>query len=56
MGNSDLIENAEIELTRLINVMHKEGLNYWEILGLLLRVNESVYLQSGAEYQVKGGN
>ena len=53
MDNPELIEDAEIDLGRLIMVFHKNGLNYWEILRMFLDYCPKLQLQAEAEYQSK---
>ena len=53
MDNPELIEDAEIELNRLLAVFHKWGLNYWQILRILLTTAPLVQLQAEAEYRSK---
>ena len=55
MTSPDVIELAEEEIDKLIAVCHKQGLNYWEILGIFLERCQSLRLQADAEYHLKGG-
>ena len=49
MENPDAIELAEIEINRLIEVCHKQGLSYATILGLLLNACKQLPMLSDAE-------
>ncbi len=55
MDNPNVIELAESEVARLIAVMHRQGLNYWQILDIFLRAACDLHLKASAEYQIKGG-
>uniref|UniRef100_A0A6M3IHX2 Uncharacterized protein n=1 Tax=viral metagenome TaxID=1070528 RepID=A0A6M3IHX2_9ZZZZ len=46
----------ENELDILILKAHRSGLNYWQILKVLLLRCGDLMMQSEAEYYVKGGN
>ncbi len=48
-------ELADREVTRLIDVCHKQGLNYWQILDIFLRKVCDLHLMASAEYRMKGG-
>ena len=52
-SQDNLIEDAEIELNRLLHVFRKWGLNNWQILRILLTTAPLVQLQAEAEYQSK---
>ena len=52
----DIMELAELEIDRLIGVCHKQGLNYWEILGLFLNKCLTLQMMADAEYHLKGGS
>ena len=53
MDNAELIENAEIDLDRLILVFHKSGLNYWQILKVFLARCVTLQMQADIEYNLK---
>ena len=53
---ADIIEDAEIELDRIVMVFHHSGLNYFQILKMFLVRCVSLMTQSEAEYFIKGGN
>lgn len=55
MATPNEIELAESEVARLIEVMHRQGLNYFEILGIFETASLNLYLQAGIEYRIKGG-
>jgi len=50
MDNPELIELAEIQLDQFIQVSHHSGLNYWQILRIILSRLEGLVMQSDAEY------
>ena len=50
MDNPDLIELLESEFDFLINKAHHSGLNYWQILRIILSRLEGLVMQSDAEY------
>lgn len=51
MDNADAIELAELEVSRLIEVCHKQ-LNYFEILKLFLIACQELQMLSEVEYQM----
>ena len=53
MANPEQIELAESEVARLIEVAHRQGLNYWQILDIFLRATCDLHLRASTEYQVK---
>ena len=53
MDNPDLYDKAKDEFEILIEKVHRAGLIYWQIHGLLLDLNKQVYKQAEAEYQSK---
>ena len=53
VDNPELIEQAEDDLNRLVMIFHRSGLNYWQILGLLLELCLELYQQADAEYWQK---
>ena len=55
MNDADTIELAETEVARLIEVCHRQGLSYWQILRLFLLACHNLYIQTDAEYWLKGG-
>jgi len=55
MTEVENIKLAELEITHLIEVCHRQGLNYWQILDIFLRATCILHLKSSAEYQLKGG-
>ena len=55
MATPEQIDLVESEVARLLEVALKQGVNSWELLGVLLRACEILYLRAGAEYQIKGG-
>lgn len=52
----ELVPMLENELDILILKAHRSGLNYWQILKVLLLRCGDLMMQSEAEYYVKGGN
>jgi len=53
MPNKDkLIDEADIDLNRLIEVFHKSGLTYRQILGILLTRCLDLYLQAEVNFRV----
>lgn len=48
-------ERAEVEIARLIEILHKE-LNYWQILQLFLEASVKLQMRAEAEYQLKKQN
>lgn len=44
---------AETQVARLIEVAHRQGLNYWQILDIFLRAVCDLHLKASAEYWVK---
>ncbi|MFA5036693.1 MAG: hypothetical protein WC479_05905 [Candidatus Izemoplasmatales bacterium] len=55
VDNPDLIEMSEIEIWRLIEIIHRQGLSYWHILRILPRIFEGLMMKADAEYHLKGG-
>ena len=55
MDNPELIEDAEIELERLIQVFRKWGLNSWQILRMFLDYCPKLLMQADVEYFMKLG-
>ena len=45
MNNANTIELAEMELDRLLLLMHKQGLTYWAILYIMLNRCVTLMLQ-----------
>ena len=54
MATPDELDLAESEVTRLIDVAHKQ-LNYWEILDIFLKACVTLHIQASAEYRMEGG-
>ncbi len=52
-NNADAIELAEIDMDRLINVMHKQGLDFKHILQILRNKYIDVKIQSEVEEQYR---
>jgi hypothetical protein len=50
MNKPDLKEKTELELERVINLAHHEGLYYWDILTLLPKLTEKVMVLANTEY------
>ena len=50
MDNPELMDRAEQDLERCIIVLHQSGLNYWQILGLVLNLAERLHTQADVEY------
>ncbi len=48
----DQLELAESEVVRLIDVAHRQGLNYWQILDIFLRACVNLHLQASTEYML----
>jgi len=58
MSIIDDANNLELfreELAFLINKAHNVGINYWLLLGEVLKMAAELYLMASAEYRVKGG-
>ncbi len=65
MGNSserngvllkpDLIDTLEIELWRVIELAHRSGLSYWEILREVNKLSNVIMEMADIEYHLKGG-
>uniref|UniRef100_A0A6M3JLT8 Uncharacterized protein n=1 Tax=viral metagenome TaxID=1070528 RepID=A0A6M3JLT8_9ZZZZ len=53
MDNPELIELAETQLEQFILVAHKSGLNYWQILKLLLAHCVTLQMQADVEFYMK---
>jgi len=49
------IDNFKDRLDVLISDAHKEGLNYWAIMRVVLDRYSDLMVQSSAEYYQKGG-
>ncbi len=47
------IELAEQEFARLIEVCRKQGLNSWQILGIVLIICQDLYIKAEIEYKAK---
>lgn len=54
-NGAEIIELAESEVERLIEVAHCQGLTYWQILDIFLRTACDLHIQASAEYFAKGG-
>ncbi len=48
-----MTELAKTEVNRLVQVLHKQGLNYWQILGIFLVMVQNLYLQAGLDKSPK---
>jgi len=44
---------AETEVARLTEIMHRQGLTYWQILDIFLRASVKAHCQASAEYRMK---
>ncbi len=55
MATPEQIELAESEVATLIEVAHRQGLNYWEILDIFLRAVVDLHVKASAEYQLRQG-
>ncbi len=55
MATPEQIDLAESQVATLIDVCHKQGLNYWEILNIFIRALCDLHLKASAEYRIKGG-
>ena len=55
MDKPDLIELAECELADWVKRAHISGLNYWEILRLILLSAPKLMMQADMEYLIKLG-
>ena len=53
MNNADLIKKAELELWEFIEIKHKLGLNYWQILRLILKTSLELMLKADLEWWIK---
>jgi len=53
VDDAETIELAEGEVARLVDVCHKQGLTYWQILGLLWVACQNLYAQADAEDYLK---
>ncbi len=50
MDKAELIEKTKLELSRIISLARREGLNSWQILTLLPEIMNVLILQAEAEY------
>ena len=50
---ADLMEETELELTRLIWRQHNAGLNFWELMKIFLDYTQKLAMQSEGEYAQK---
>lgn len=55
LEESEQIKLAKFEFARLIEVCHRQGINYWQLLDILLRDCVQLHREASAEYQAKGG-
>jgi len=53
MDDADTIELAETEIARLIEVIHRQGLSYHQILRLFLLATHNLDIQADAENWMK---
>ncbi len=53
MASPDEIDLAESQVATLIDVCHRSGLNYWEIMDIFLKATCDLHLKASAEYQIK---
>ena len=51
--DADIIERAEIDIDRLVKVLHNSGLAYWQLLRLFLLTCNHLYMKSDAEEWLK---
>ena len=56
LDDADTIELAETEIARLVNVIHKQGLSYRQILRLFLLACRDIYLQADADEWLRQGD
>ncbi len=52
---TELKEQAESSISYLTEDLHRQGLNYQQILGLFLDKSVTLFMQAQAEYFLKGG-
>ena len=53
--NAETIELFEVDIDRLINAGHKQGLNYFQLLKVFLSYCVQLQMQAEMEYFAKGG-
>ncbi len=53
MATPEQIDLTESDVARLIEVAHKAGLSYWEILDVFLKAVCDLHFKASVEYQVK---
>ena len=54
-AEAELLRLAELEVAKLIEVAHKQGLNYWQLMDIFLRASYDLHLKASVEYYMKGG-
>mgnify|MGYP001616408841 FL=1 len=55
MEDKELVELAEVDLARLIERLHKSGINYWQILKICLKACLNLQMMADTEWWVKSG-
>ena len=53
VDDAKTLELAEIEVNRLINVIHKQGVDYRQITRILLIACETLMAMADAEYYIR---
>ena len=53
--SQDNVELAEIDLAQLIERLHKNGLNYWQIGKICLKACLNLWMLADTEYWMKQG-
>jgi len=53
MTDTEALKLAELEVERLIEVCHKSGLNYWQILKILLNCCCQLQMKDDMEWRMK---
>ena len=51
----DLLERANLEFWRVIELAHREGLSYWKILRFIPDIITDLIIKAEIEYRIKGG-
>ncbi len=52
--NADMLELAELEVYRLVDVMHRQGLNYHQIFRIFTEACAGIEARAEAENHLKG--
>ncbi len=55
MDDAETMELAEIDVARLIEVMHRQGLNFHQILRIFQDACNGIEVKAEAENHLKGG-